>query len=693
MGKIVSDHLFFPVPENETERLAALKSYAVLDTQPEEEFDTITGLAAKISDCPIAYVSLIDANRQWFKSKVGISAQETPRKLSICQYTIMRDDLYEIPDLTKDSLFSENPQVKGKPNIRFYAGVPLIDAGGFHIGSLCVIDTKPKSLTAEQKDVLKLLARSVITQLDLRKQNKELEESRKVLQSFFDLSLDLMCIANVNGYFIRVSAAFSAVLGYTENELLGSPFFNLIHPDDIQITQSEVNKLSKGELTIQFENRFRKTDGSYVWLSWNAAPDTLSGNLYACARDITEQKLSEELNEKNLILQKEKEIAERSSKLKEQFLANMSHEMRTPLNAIIGLSNLLLNNMKPDGKELEYVQSINVNSKNLFKLVNKILDYAKIESGKMEVNIVDFDLKETIVDIESSVKLAAIQKGLNISITTAPEIPMGVTGDPEKLTQVLINLLSNSIKFTSEGDVALHVELVAKDAFAAVVKFIVSDTGCGIPKDKIDEIFHPFRQVNNSFTRTIGGTGLGLTITKKLIELMGGDINVISDEGVGSEFYFSLKFPLHDNATLNAGDHASQDKIAASEGLRILLVEDNPFNQMVAVDTLKDWSSSLQVDVADNGKIAIEQLMHNVYDLILMDIQMPEMDGHTTTKMIRNELPPEVRGIPIIAMTAHASVNEIESCINEGMNDYISKPFESRDLFLKILKSVNSKNK
>lgn len=604
----------------------------------------------------------------------------------------MQDDLYEIPDLTENALFSDNPMVKGKPNIRFYAGVPLIDAGGFHIGSLCVIDTKPKSLSIEQKDVMRLLARSVVAQLDLRKQNKELEESKKVLQSFFDLSLDLMCIANVNGYFMKVSAAFSAVLGYSEEQLLGRPFFDLIYPDDIIETQSEVSKLSKGELTIQFENRFRKTDGSYVWLSWNAAPDTASGNLYACARDITEQKLSEALNEKNLVLQKEKEVAERSSKLKEQFLANMSHEMRTPLNAIIGLSNLLLHNIKPEGKELEYLQSINVNSKNLFKLVNKILDYAKIESGKMEVNNIDFDLKKVLNDIESSVRLSATQKGLNIFVSTAPEIPMGVTGDSEKLTQVLVNLLSNSIKFTSKGQVALSVELIAGDAFAAVIKFVVSDTGCGIPKDKVDEIFHPFRQVNDSFTRTIGGTGLGLTITKKLIELMGGEINVVSQEGIGSEFFFSLKFPVCDQMAVGVNDNLPQNDIVASEGLRILLVEDNPFNQMVAIDTLKDWSSSLVVDVAENGKIAIDKLLQNVYDLVLMDIQMPEMDGHTTTKMIRNELPPAIRNIPIIAMTAHASVNEIESCINEGMNDYISKPFEANDLFFKIMKTIVSKN-
>jgi PAS domain S-box-containing protein len=208
-----------------------------------------------------------------------------------------------------------------------------------------VIDTKPKVLSGDQKDALTLLAKSVITQLHLRRQNKSLKESESVLQKFFELTLDFMCIANVQGYFLKISSTFTTVLGYPENELLGRPFVEFVHPDDVEATLAETQKLSQGYVTIQFENRYRKADGSYIWLSWNSYPDPSSGMLYAAARDITQRKLSEELFLKNLVLQKEKEVAEQSSKLKEEFLANMSHEIRTPLNSIIGSLTCLLRRM------------------------------------------------------------------------------------------------------------------------------------------------------------------------------------------------------------------------------------------------------------------------------------------------------------------------------------------------------------
>ena len=517
-----------------------------------------------------------------------------------------------------------------------------------------------------------------------------MEESKKVLQRFFDLSLDFMCIANINGYFLKVSATFSTVLGYTEQELLGRPFFDFIHPDDLEKTLEEVKKLSQGELTIQFENRFCKTDGSYIWLSWNANPDTTTGHLYASARDITQHKLSEELFKKNLLLEKEKEIAEKSIKLKEEFLANMSHEMRTPLNSVIGLSNLLLKTTNPEGKQLEYLRNIHLNSKNLFGLVNNILDFAKIESGNYKLEKIDFNLKEIVMDTVRSIQLSASEKGLKLNTDIDQNIPTCVNGDPARLIQTLINLVSNSIKFTDKGDVKLSLELITLNTHSALVKFTIADTGSGIPADMIDEIFYPFKQANNSLTRAVGGTGLGLTITKKLIELMGGEIKVLSEEGIGSQFFFTLMFPVPE---LTVNDMVTQnniDEITASDGLKILLVEDNAFNQIVAVDTLKEWNSSLTVDVAENGIVAIEKLKHTSYDVILMDIQMPEMDGHAAAKKIRNELPPPICKTPIIAMTAHASVSEIESCFHEGMNDYITKPFDPKDLFSKIMKVIKS---
>lgn len=676
----------YPVPENEKERLEALYSYNILDSSADKDMDAITLLASRICQTPVAYVSLIDEKRQWFKAMIGFNRDETPREDSLCQYTIMQDKIYEIPDITKNELFSQNPLFNAKNGIQFYAGAPLIDPNGYRLGTLCVIDVKPRVLSIEQKEGLELLAREVVAHLIIRKDNLELAQSKAELQKFFDLSLDFMCIANVQGYFLKVSATFSSVLGYEEKELLGRPFLDFVHPEDIPSTMNEIDKLARGEDTIHFENRYRKVDGSYIWLSWNSKPEPITGMLYASARDITEAKITEELNKKNIQLQKEKEVAERSSKLKEEFLANMSHEIRTPINAIIGITNLLLKKGTAVGKELEYIQTIHINSNNLFQLVNNILDFSQIESGKYNNNSTEFNLKQLIRETVRSIKLSATEKGLSLSTIIDPEIPMRLIGYPEKLSQTFLNLISNSIKFTSMGEIVVTAELITLNPDSAIIKFIVADTGIGIPADKLDEIFLPFVQANSSFTRVHGGTGLGLAITKKLVELQGGEIQVHSKVGVGSDFFFTLLFPIPEKEKTERNFVEEVEELLVPAGLRILIVEDNPFNQMVVTDTLQEWNDSIEIDVVENGKMAIEKLKINTYDLVLMDIQMPEMDGHTAARIIRSDFPEPVCNIPIIAMTAHASVKEIESCFQNGMNEYISKPFEASNLFKKIVK-------
>ena len=276
-----------PKPENELERLKALKEYSVMDSLPEKEYDSITQLASYICGTPIALVSLLDKERQWFKSTVGLVSTETPREISFCQYTIMGEEVYEVTNALENELFRDNPLVTGNPDIRFYAGAPLKDADGFKLGSLCVIDTVPRTLTKEQKNALELLAEQVVLLLQLRKKNLDLNTTQKEFQNFIDLSKDLVCIANVNGLFNKVNPAFTTVLGYDREELEGTPFVNFIHPDDLAATYHEVEKLSKGELTISFENRYRCKNGKYILLSWNTSPDPVTGNLYCIARDMT----------------------------------------------------------------------------------------------------------------------------------------------------------------------------------------------------------------------------------------------------------------------------------------------------------------------------------------------------------------------------------------------------------------------
>lgn len=299
-----------PKPENELERLKALKEYAVLDSLPEKEYNSITQLASYICGTPIALVSLIDSQRQWLKSTIGIDVTETSREDSFCQYTIMGDGIFEVNNALENEIFADNPLVTGAPKIRFYAGAPLQDANGFNLGSLCVIDTKPKILTEEQKNALQLLAGQVVSLLDARKKNLDLNISQREFQNFINLSKDLVCIANVDGLFYKVNPAFTFVLGYSKEELEGSPFVNFIHPDDLASTYHEVEKLSRGEMTISFENRYLCKNGKYVVLSWNTSPDPVTGNLYCIARNMTKEKEAEQsLIDGNRLLDESQSIA------------------------------------------------------------------------------------------------------------------------------------------------------------------------------------------------------------------------------------------------------------------------------------------------------------------------------------------------------------------------------------------------
>ena len=300
----------YPTPTNEIERLKALKGYSILDTLSEKEYDAITQLASYICDTPIALVSFIDEERQWFKSTVGKDAIETPRNISFCQYTIMGDEVFEVANAAEHELFYDNPLVTGNPDIRFYAGAPLVNKDGYNMGSLCVIDTEAKNLTEDQKNALKLLATQVVSLLDLRKKHADYIESQKELNNFIELSKDLVCIANVDGLFYKVNPAFTTVLGYAKEELEGFSLINLVHPDDLESTYKEVEKLAQGEMTISFENRYRCKNGSYVVLSWNTSPDPDSGNLYCIARNITKEKIAEQnLIDGNNLLEESQRIA------------------------------------------------------------------------------------------------------------------------------------------------------------------------------------------------------------------------------------------------------------------------------------------------------------------------------------------------------------------------------------------------
>ncbi len=412
--------------------------------------------------------------------------------------------------------------------------------------------------------------------------------------------------------------------------------------------------------------------------------------------------LEEELENRNreleLEIQKLKEAeearshAEAASLIKDAFLANMSHELRTPMNAVIGLSYLCLQT-ELSGKQRDYLQKINTAAKSLLGILNDILDVSKIEAGKMEMDRIPFELAEVMSNLATIVGVRSQEKKLVFRVETAPNVPSSLIGDPLRLGQVLINLAGNAVKFTEKGEVLVRAELEKQSDNQVTLRFTVKDSGIGMTQKEINSLFRPFTQADSSITRKFGGTGLGLTISKRLVEMMGGEIRVKSAPGAGSQFTFTASFQkdgmvawdsLSTGGFRIAGPQFRQVLLAQFRGARMLLVEDDEINRQVAQEMLEGYG--MDVTLAGNGMEALARLKEERFDGVLMDMQMPVMDGVTTTREIRKD--PRYAEMPIIALTANVMVSEQNKILAAGMNDHIGKPIDPDRLVATLAKWV-----
>jgi signal transduction histidine kinase/CheY-like chemotaxis protein len=398
-------------------------------------------------------------------------------------------------------------------------------------------------------------------------------------------------------------------------------------------------------------------------------------------QDITERKLRE------IELVKAKSMAEQASIAKEQFLSTMSHELRTPINAILGMSHFLLQE-QPKPEQVDNLKVLHYSAESLLMLINDILDLNKIEAGRIVFEEIDFNIRDMINRIQQSLRYWALEKNIQFFCRIDADLPQLLMGDPVRLGQVLTNLLSNAIKFTEDGSVTLEVELNREDEEYVEVNFSIIDTGIGIPANKLDYIFESFTQASSDTTRKFGWTGLGLSITKRLLELQNSIIYVKSKVGEGSGFYFTLRFKKsYTQKTLPQANYADPPATFL-QGMRFLIVEDNEINKLVVAKFLQKWG--IHTDHAVSGREAIEKVRQQEYNLILMDLQMPQMDGYETTCHIRSIEGSYFRNVPIIALTASAMSDVKGRVLEHGMNDYVTKPFKPNDLYEKIVRYVGT---
>lgn len=1028
-----------PFPENEQQRLQALQNYEILNSLSEAEFDRLTELASVICDTPISLVSLIDENRQWFKSKVGLEISETPRGIAFCQHTIMQDELFEVQDATADDRFKDNVLVTEKPDIRFYAGFPLKDPDGFNLGTICVIDRKPRSLTPAQRRALALLSEEVTGLIVERRQKEELRN----FENLFQHSPDLICIAGFDGFFKKVNPAFTQLLRRPATELMTTPFASLIHAEDQAATSVELARLEAGETTLNFIMRMRDAENTYHSIQWTASPEPGSANFYAVGRDITRELAKEEqlaasearsraffensqglmcthnvagkllsvnmagaamlgyttaeltgktlydiipvdhhpglkrylaeirtagsamgqmtifkkngmpstwlfnnvlelapdgelyvignatditeryqlekrllqttemLEETNQVariggwqvdlvhekiywtsvtkqihgvsedfepdlqtginfykagesreaiiaavahtrqdgsswdlelqivntsgqdvwvravgtgvmsegvcvrmygtfqdidekkkaqleidksravlaafvehapaavamvdramnyvavsncwledhdlkdqqvigvnyyqispnitaagkarhqrilaghvercaedayqltpdgeilymawemrpwyqlngeiggmmvftqdvtfevkqreeLKAAKMQAEEASVAKSEFLANMSHEIRTPLNGVIGFTDLVLKTNLTDTQQ-QYLTIVNQSGNALLSIINDILDFSKIEAGKLELEIEKSDLYELSAQATDIITYQVQHKGLEMLLNLTPGLPRFIWADAVRLKQVIINLLSNAAKFTEKGEIELRIESLSKTGEQSNIRFSVRDTGIGIKPEKQGKIFEAFSQEDGSTTKKYGGTGLGLTISNKLLAMMGSKLELESVPGQGSTFFFDLNLQTAD------GDALKWDNLERVK--QVMVVDDNDNNREIINQML--LLKNIRTTPAKNGFEALQLLAAgHRYDVILMDYHMPYMNGLETISKIRETFYATQEEQPIILLSSSSDDEKVASSSERlQVNHRLLKPVKIQDIY------------
>jgi len=613
-------------PENETQRAADLRRLNILDTTAEERFDRIARIAQGYFKVPITLVSLVDTTRQWFKSKQGLEASETPRNISFCGHAILGDDVFLVPDALSDPRFADNPLVTGDPSIRFYAGAPLTSPGGSRVGTLCIIDKRSRTLSEADLAVLRDLADWV--EDELARNEREAKESLIVqsmgrLSAIVESSDDAIMSKTLDGIITSWNPGAERLFGYTEDEAINQPMAMLIPPDRGNEESMTLARIAAGVHIDPFETVWMTKSGKLIDISATISPlKDRAGKVIGAsniARDISERK--------------------RAEQMKVEFISTVSHELRTPLTSISGALGLIIGGALGEVPlpAREMIAIAHKNSQRLAHLINDLLDIEKIAAGKLHFDMQIQAIRPLIEQALEANQAYGAQRRVTFTATgVVPDVNVQV--DSQRMMQVFSNLLSNAAKYSPEGGVVeVEAELNGNRMCISV-----RDHGLGIPAEFRSRIFQKFAQADSSDTRQKGGTGLGLAITRELVEHMNGSIGFESVEGEGSRFFVEL--PVWQMPAESEGIAST----VANDGPRILVVEDEP--DVARLLTLMLTQAGYAVDTAATGAAALRALLHSHYAAITLDLKLPDTNGLALIRQIREQ--PETAELPIVVVSA-----------------------------------------
>lgn len=633
-----------PEPAGEMERIRLLMECQILDTPRERAYDAVVELIAEVCDVPIAAISLIDECRQWFKAKIGLTVEQTPRDWAFCAHALLEPRrILIVEEATLDPRFADNPLVTGPPGIRFYAGFPLLSECGHALGTLCVIDSKSRSLSENQIRVLTALANYVSSMIAARVSAVRLRKSeaaRQAAESHFALMVEhapvMIWTRDADNRIDYVNDRVLKFFGKTKAEFLRTEWEDAIHPED-RIRVGEALRAVRKGVVFEAEARVRDANGCFRWLHFSGSPRPVVNGSYSgaigSAIEVTERKRT----------QAELESAAR---MKSELLSNLSHEIHTPMNLLIGFCTLL-RDTQLTAEQTDYVETIGKGVASLLSVINGGLDFSRLDAGTMEPDREDFRIDALAKDLVEFFSREARHKRLELSFSIGPEVPEWTCGDKGRLGQILTNLMGNALKFTDNGHVRLKVNVVGQNTRTRLIRFEVQDTGIGIAPEIQEPLFQAFRQGDGSMTRKYGGSGLGLAISERMAKLLGGGIGLESQLGAGARFW--VEIPFEESTVL---EPFSADSGLDLLGANVLVVEEVASSRDMIVRFLTSWMAT--VECAENGGQAIQMIRQKArsgypYRVAFFGLSMPGITGIDVARLLA--LDPSYSDTSLILLT------------------------------------------